>query len=255
MKRACRFSPILAGLFIFLPFLAVAQPVHPVYSVTRVAPDSIRIDGKIAEEAWGQADLISKEMQSPWERETAPRTEFRALWDEEFFYFSFLAHDDDLIVVDHITEEHEIGDEDRVELFFSPGSFDRPLKTFQGDCQLPVYYGVEIDALARVMDFSAVYYRKIDLGWETPGLRTKASRGHGYYVVEGKIPLTTLEEMGVLNDNQPFMHVGVFRAEFTRNTGGVTRSWITWRDPETPQPDFHVSEAMGLFRFAGYFSD
>lgn len=255
MKRACRFTPILAGLVIFLSSAAAAQPGRPVYSVARTGPDAIRIDGIIAEDAWGQANLISKEMQSPWERETAPRTEFRALWNEEFFYFSFLAHDDDLVVADQIGEEREIGAEDRVELFFSPGLFDRPVKTFQGDCQFPVYYGVEIDARARVLDFSAVYYRKVDLAWEMPRLTTRTSRGQGYYVVEGKIPLATLEQMGVLNVNQPFMYAGVFRAEFTRDANGIKTSWITWRDPNTPEPDFHVSEAMGLFRFTGYSSN
>lgn len=46
------------------------------------------------------------------------------------------------------------------------------------------------------------------------------------------------------------MEVGVYRAKYNENdTAHNHPIWITWIDPKTPQPDFHIPESFGIFRF------
>jgi hypothetical protein len=41
---------------------------------------------------------------------------------------------------------------------------------------------------------------------------------------------------------------GVYRAEFSRKPrGDVHFGWMSWVDPQTPKPDFHVASSFGVF--------
>lgn len=197
----------------------------------------ITINGVLDEPAWAEAN-VERGFSFPWLDQPAPATEFRACCDDEFFYFAFKVHDEDIVVDEHAEGTDVVIAEDRVELFFAR------------DEALAEYFCLEIDPLGRVHDYVASYYRKFDRSWRCEGLRVGTSPLEQGYVVEGAIPLATLKSLGL-----PAMRVGnellvgVFRAEFSHGPGpDPIENWISWVHPKTEQPDFHVPGAMGCFR-------
>jgi hypothetical protein len=66
-------------------------------------------------------------------------------------------------------------------------------------------------------------------------------------MVEGRLPLSTLRQLGVLKPDGS-MRTGVFRAEFSKKADQLDMHWISWVDPQTPFPDFHVNSVFGMFR-------
>ena len=73
--------------------------------------------------------------------------------------------------------------------------------------------------------------------------------GQGY-TVEGSISLKSLEALGFppLSSGRQ-IRVGIFRAEFSRGEGPKPiENWISWVDPCTKEPDFHVPSSLGRFR-------
>ena len=80
--------------------------------------------------------------------------------------------------------------EDRVELFFAGSYIDKP-----GPDGMEKYYGLEIDPKGRVHDYSIEYYRKFDGKWNMEGLETKATVTDDGYIVEGKIPMKSLQDL------------------------------------------------------------
>ncbi|MGS2722296.1 carbohydrate-binding family 9-like protein [Porticoccus sp. GXU_MW_L64] len=216
------------------------------YTVSRVSPEGVTIDGRVDDAAWQNAPVLSSEFHYPWREESVPNTRFQALWDDQYLYFVFVAHDADIVALDQLTQELDIGNEDRVELFFAPGVLEQPVKSENGT-ELPRYYGIEIDPKGRVLDFSAQYHRKFDFDWTMPGLDVVASDSESRYQVEARIPLQTLRTLGLLSAENTLM-AGVFRGEFSHTDAGLVSRWISWVNPQVPQPDFHVSSAFGLFR-------
>lgn len=48
------------------------------------------------------------------------------------------------------------------------------------------------------------------------------------------------------------MCAGVYRAEFStpeKDGDDPIMEWISWVDPKTEEPDFHVNSSFGEFRF------
>ena len=67
------------------------------------------------------------------------------------------------------------------------------------------------------------------------------------YVVEGSIPLASFPrlEFPPLESGRP-VKFGMFRAEFSHGPGSQTiENWMSWVDPRTEEPDFHVPGAFG----------
>ena len=142
-----------------------------------------------------------------------------------------------MLAAEQWQDESTVDGEDRVELFFAGAPVDRP-----GEDGMERYYAIEVDPKGRVHDYSIAYYRQFDGDWSLAGLETKAALTDDGYSVEGKIPLKTLQELHLLRDG--LMRTGVFRAEFSPSSGTEPRmEWISWVNPNTPQPDFHVSHA------------
>ena len=205
------------------------------YQVREVPSASIALDGILDEPEWSRAELLT-DFTFPWEERDAPRTEFRAFCDDTSLYFGFTAWDDDVVVVESAPWDKRLVDgEDRVELFFA------------ADPELRNYYCAEMDPLGRVHDFHASFHRKFDDSWSFPGLRLAAKCLPTGYAVEGSIPLQALRSLGVLVGRD--MRVGVYRAEFDHGPGGTPiEHWLSWVDPETPGPEFHVPSSFGAFR-------
>jgi hypothetical protein len=207
------------------------------YEALYVPAGKIDPDGRPGKSAWKQARLETQ-FTFPWEDRPAPRTEFRALYDERALYFAFRVEDDDVVLAEPYRTKQDVVCEDRVELFFAL------------DERLAQYYCLEIDPLGRVLDYRASYYRKFDLSWNFPGLEAVGSRTDDGYAVEGRIPWTSLESLRFppLDSGQP-IKFGIYRAEF-RHTNGPEwiESWISWVDPGTEEPDFHVPESFGYLK-------
>jgi hypothetical protein len=223
------------------------------YRVRYVPEARIQIDGLVDEPVWSGAH-VEKRFVFPWKNTAAPSTEFRALCDDANLYFSFCVHDDDIVVLGELSDEQDAVFEDRVELYFSR------------DDQLQTYYCLEIDSRGRVFDYRGSYYRRLEPAWQLAGLETKASTREDGYVVEGRIRLASLQELGFprLRPGAK-IRCGLYRAEFRPDRSGrpVDRSasihnlgrqvegsppiesWISWVDPQTEQPDFHVPSSLG----------
>jgi hypothetical protein len=226
---------------------------HTAYPARWLPSARIMVDGQADEADWDRAKA-EKRFVSPWKNTPAPRTEFRALCSETLLYFMFRIEDADVVVLDRLRDEEDAVFEDRAELYFSL------------DDQLRDYFCFEVDARGRVFDYRDSYYRRINSAWRWPGLETAASHSEHGYVIEGRIPLASLTAMGFpLLRPGVKIRCGLFRAEFSHDRSGKSvvqretlhnrgrqiegpppiQEWVTWIDPRTEEPDFHVPTAMG----------
>lgn len=225
--------------------IAYNEATTPHYDVVKRS-EKATLDGKLDDEVWSSIPSISGGFHFPWEAKEAPITEFKGYNDGESFYFSFKVIDKDVLVdKEWKDDESTVDNEDRAELFFAGGAIDKP--TTEG---MPLYYGVEIDPKGRVHDYSIEYYRDFDSKWNLDGLETKGITTDAGYDIEGKIPLESLKKLKLINNN--VMRVGVYRAEFSspeKEGKDPIMEWISWVDPKTEAPDYHVNSSFGEFRF------
>jgi hypothetical protein len=239
------------------PAPARSAPSQQVYRVHWLPGAKIKIDGRADEAAWRQA-AVEKHFVFPWKRGPAPKTEFRALCDETNFYFSFQARDADLVVLETLRDKEDEVFEDRVEMFLSL------------DDQMHDYFCLELDSRGRVLDYRASFYRQFDRKWKLAGLESKAASLPGGYEVEGRIPLRSLTALGFpLLRPGVKIRCGLFRAEFSHDLSGrpvvkqesihnlgrkldgppPIEAWMSWVDPKTKEPDFHVPASLGWLTF------
>jgi len=214
------------------------------------------MDGHADEAAWTHA-AIERHFAFPW-TETQARTEFRAVWDESYFYFTFLVQDADVVVLDRFRDEQDAVLEDRVEIFFSR------------DEQMRKYFCIEIDSRGRAYDYGASFYRRFDPAWHLDGLETRGTARPDGYEIEGRIPLTRFKGLGVPAVRSGVrVRWGLYRAEFSHDRSGRAtqpraslhtlgresegpppiEDWASWVDPHTKEPDFHVPASLGWLEF------
>jgi hypothetical protein len=171
----------------------------------------------------------------PWRAGSPPHTSFRAYHDKEFLFYQFEAMGTNPKVYVKNNHKMEVLPSERVEIFF------------RQDSKMEVYYCLEMDALGRVLDYQGGFYRLFNYEWNWPEplfIRTEITEDR--YFLSGSLKLTNLAEMGLLKNNK--LEVGLFRAYCTALEGDkATLEWISWVNPETREPDFHVPEAFGLF--------
>lgn len=225
--------------------IAYNEATTPHYDVVKRS-EKITLDGKLDDKVWESVPAISGGFHFPWDAKEAPLTEFKAYNDGTDFYFAFRVVDQDVVVEkDWKDDESTVDAEDRVELFFAGGSVDKP--TPEG---MPLYYGIEVDPEGRVHDYSIEYYRNFDSKWNLEGLETKGVKDNDGYTVEGKIPLKSLKDLNLITND--VMRAGVYRAEFStpeKEGEDPVMEWISWVDPKTETPDYHVNSSFGEFRF------
>lgn len=174
----------------------------------------------------------------PWQERPCPRTEFRAVHDGEWLHFRFEADDADLVLGDSPDPGQAALGSDRVELFFAADA----------ELSLP-YYGAEMDPAVRVYDYRARFHRRFDDTWSFETLEFRSEIRAGGYAVTGKFAISELVSLGCFKDDA--MVAGVYRAEFSHAPdGGIAEDWISWIDPGTETPDFHVPGSFGRFEFA-----
>ena len=125
---------------------------------------------------------------------------------------------------------------------------------FTEDKNLHNYYCVEIGPKGHVLDYQASTYRKFNTDWDCPGLDVATMTSDDGYVVEAKIPRQTLVDLKLSNEefDAPIL-TGLFRAEFSFNSNGnVSENWISWVDPRSQEPDFHLPSAFRQIQFPHY---
>ena len=223
------------------------------YRVRWVPQAKIVVDGRADEPEWSKA-VIEKEFFFPWKKAPAPATEFRALCDETSLYFTFRVHDDDIVTLERLRDEQDEVFEDRVEMYFGR------------DEQMKDYYCLEVDSRGRAFDYRGSYPRQLDPNGKFEGLKTKAASLPDGYEVEGSIPIKTFVALG-FPALRPGVKIrcGLYRAEFSHDRSGrpveqkssvhtmgrtvegppPIEEWLSWVDPKTKEPDFHLPSSMG----------
>jgi cellulose/xylan binding protein with CBM9 domain len=233
------------------------QPSGQIYRAKWLPSARITVDGRADEADWGLA-AVEKRFVFPWKAGPAPDTEFRALCDASNLYFYFRVRDADIVVLDRLRDKQDAVFEDRVELFLSR------------DERMKDYYCIEVDSRGRVLDYRASFYRQFDYQWHLEGLETMAAPLPGGYEVEGRIPLSSLVKLGfpVLRPRARIL-CGLYRAEFSHDRSGTKtpqnrsihtlgrkldgqapiEDWMSWVDPQTKEPDFHIPASLGWLEF------
>ncbi|UOB16049.1 sugar-binding protein [Abyssalbus ytuae] len=206
-----------------------------IYIVNKILKEQLIINNKGNDLLWKQANVI-KDFCSPWDSKDIERIEFRALWDENKLFFCFKVYDVEI----HVHESNNINDSinhsDRVELFFRSNDSMNP------------YYCLEIDPTARIMDFMAKPGKNFNFDWNWPSghIEVKSTIEKNYFIVEGAISLQSLKELRLLKQNR--IETGVYRAKYNKQKEGTYKpTWITWVNPKTETPDFHITSSFGVF--------
>ena len=182
-----------------------------------------------------QAEPLT-EFQSPWNEDFINPITFKALYDDKNLDFSFYVSDKDIYTDVSSHKDENIGNSDRVELFF------------RSDLALNPYYCLEIDTAVRLMNFEERPGKNFDFKWNWPkqDIKLESTIHSTYFLVEGIISLKSLRDLNILKGNK--IETGVFRAKYKKNEfGQFTPTWITWVDPKTEEPNFHIASSFGLF--------
>ncbi|NOU59735.1 carbohydrate-binding family 9-like protein [Marinifilum caeruleilacunae] len=204
------------------------------YQVNKIT-ETLAIKGEARSLFWDKAEVLS-DFSLAWNSEHAQATEFRALYNDQHFFFRFDVEDDHVLTFIEQDHKLEVVDSDRVEIFFRKND------------QLKPYYCLEMDARGRVLDYEANYYRDFDYEWNWPGdLDVKASENSKGYVVEGAISLQSLRNLGILKENK--IEAGLYRGFCTHlpdKNRGAGFKWISWVKPDSAKPDFHIPSSFGV---------
>jgi hypothetical protein len=206
-----------------------------VYQVNLIKESELQITGKGKNVNWENAAVLTQFL-SPWDNEEPSKIEFRALWDGVNFFFCFTVFDTKIHIVTKDSSVASINDSDRVELFF------------RSDASLNPYYCLEIDSSARIMDFIAYPNKNFDFNWNWPknDIDVKSSKNDISFTVEGAISIDSLNKFNLIKDNK--IETGVFRAKYNSvDNINFEPTWITWINPQTESPNFHIASSFGVF--------
>ena len=205
------------------------------YAIKKISGDLV-VSGKADDPRWREANALT-DFHYPWENETTPYTEFRALHTDDWVYFLFRIKDDDVNIRQVTNDKREVAASSRAEIFFR---IDEKLKP---------YYCLEIDPLGRVLDYEATYHRNFDVNWSWPAnqLIIKSSQQTDGYIVEFAISKKSLQQLGLLKNN--VLQAGLFRANCSHTANaGEEFKWISWMKPDSKTPDFHIPSSFGVLR-------
>lgn len=207
-----------------------------VYKVNLIKEAQLKITGKEENEVWTKAEVLTQFI-SPWDLKEPSRIEFRALWDGIHFFFCFTVFDNNLHIDNRDDSVDSIANSDRVELFFRP------------DNTLNPYYCLEIDTDARILDFIAYPERKFNFEWEWPkdNINVKSSKNESSFTVEGAITIDSMKQLDLIKENK--IEAGVYRAKYhSKDNINFEPVWISWIDPQTEKPNFHIASSFGIFQ-------
>lgn len=205
------------------------------YEVRLIEKKQLLISGKGDDPLWDSA-LVLTDFCSPWNDEKQSEIKFKALWDGENLFFNFTVLDAAIHLEKSGSSVESIGNSDRVELFFRP------------DDSLNPYYCLEIDTAARIMDFIAYPDKNFDFNWNWPkkDINVKSAVNAGSFTIEGAISIPSLHRFNLIKNNK--IETGVFRAKYNKKEDfNFEPTWITWVNPFTKTPNFHIASSFGNF--------
>ncbi|WP_433766078.1 sugar-binding protein [Flavobacterium ginsenosidimutans] len=184
---------------------------------------------------WAKANCLT-DFCSPWKSDSFSKIEFRALWDLEYIYFNFQVFDSEIYIDRKDDSTESICNSDRVELFF------------RKDEKLSPYYCLEMDVDKRILDFEAYPNWNFDYNWKWPEnqMEIQSVKKQNSFTVAGKISIASLEEFDLIQNN--IIETGVYRAKFSQDEKGEYKpTWISWVNPNTAEPNFHIASSFGKF--------
>ncbi|MGW9686135.1 carbohydrate-binding family 9-like protein [Flagellimonas sp. 2504JD1-5] len=205
------------------------------YTVLKVNEND-NIPNSLDDSLWEKANVLD-EFSQPWRSEPMQETIFRALHTNEYLYLRYDVKDTNLVIYDGYQKKRDIIRSDRVEIFI------------RKDEELKNYYCLEVDPNGAILDFAASHYRIFDDNWTWP-------KGHLFtvgkilkdgYRLDMVISKQSLRDLGLLKEG--ILEAGIFRADTdelpdAKNPDNDFK-WITWVDPKTKDPDFHVPTSFG----------
>ncbi|MBB1194017.1 endoxylanase [Flavobacterium sp. SOK18b] len=204
------------------------------YQVHLIKEKQLIISGNGDDLEWDYAPILT-DFCSPWSTEKGKEVIFKALWDRENLFFNFTVLDIEIHIEKKDDSIESIGNSDRVELFF------------RTDPAMNPYYCLEIDTRGRVMDFKAYPDKNFDFNWNWPKneLTVKSSVKANSFIVEGSISIESLKSLSLIKNNR--IETGIFRAKYIKTQNeSVKPNWITWINPNTETPNFHIASSFGV---------
>lgn len=207
------------------------------YTVNCIGKNTLTLG--LADNAIWKNAIVLTDFCSPWEDVEINKIEFRALWDLDTIYFSFRVFDDQIHIDKTDHTKASIANSDRVEIFM------------RSDASLDPYYCLEIDPTPRIMDFIAKPHKVFDYNWNWPDkdLKVKSTINKDYFEVEIAISIASLKAFNLIKDNT--IEAGIFRAKYTqKGNEAFEPTWITWVNPETETPNFHIASSFGVLNLA-----
>ena len=87
-----------------------------IYKVNKIEKGKLIITGKADNLLWNKANIIEG-LLSPWSNRDFNKTVFKALWDEDFFFFTFIVDDSNPYIDNSDNSKSSINNSDRVEIF------------------------------------------------------------------------------------------------------------------------------------------
>lgn len=195
------------------------------------------IPGASSAELWQDVPVLDRFALYWNPDEVLPYTSAQLFHNDRQLAFRFVAHETDTVLLDEpLKTKMDVIQECRVEIFM------------QAEPNMARYYCLEMDPRGRVLDYQASYYRTFKRQWQFPQLKLFGRSVSQGYEVEGTLDLDVLRKLDVLGPDNT-MRAGLYRAAFRHGPDGNTiQRWISWINPDTPEPDFHVPSSLGTFR-------
>ena len=210
------------------------------YKVNCIKGKEISISGMGNDPVWKKANSLT-DFSSPWDSEAIKKIEFKALHNNKEVFFQFKVFDKEVYIHPSENKYNSINNSDRVELFF------------RSDENLNPYYCLEIDPSARVMNFKAYPNKKFDFNWNWPenDIKVISDRNANYFSVRIAISIQSFKDLSLLKEN--FIETGIYRAKYNKieNKKDYQPTWITWVNPNTIEPNFHIKSSFGILKLDG----
>ena len=178
---------------------------------------------------------------SPWDTKEVKKISFNALWDTKNLFFCFKVEDSEVHIHQSDDTNESINNSDRVELFF------------RTDDSMNPYYCLEIDPTSRIMDFIAKPGKNFNFYWNWPSedIEVKSSIEKTHFIVEGAISIKSLTKLDLLKNGQ--IETGIYRAKYNKQSNGnYEPTWITWVNPMTQTPNFHIASSFGILKLDNF---
>ncbi len=211
------------------------------YKVHKVDTNHMQINGKVNHFLWDNA-VVLRDFSSPWHVQDVDDIEFRAVHDGENLFVSYRVNDSSLRIDTKDDSKKSVDNSDRVELFL------------RSDKHLDPYYCLEIDPLGRVQDFIARPNRQFDYNWNWPkeDMTIKSYITATCFTVEVAISILSLKKFELIQKDGT-IEAGIYRAKYNQQPNGQFEpTWITWVDPKTETPNFHIASSFGKLKLEKY---